>query len=88
MPVRTYSSGMTMRIMFGVATSTKPEIFIVDEMISTGDKSFQEKAINKIKKIASDSKIFILASHDENMINELCNKVIKLEHGSIVEVYR
>lgn len=88
LPVRIYSSGMTMRLMFGVATSVKPEIFLVDEMISTGDSDFQEKALNKMKEISKSSKIFVLASHDKEMINSMCNKILRLEHGRIVEVIK
>jgi len=88
LPVRVYSSGMTMRLMFGVATSVMPEIFLVDEMISTGDSDFQEKALKRMKDISKASKIFVLASHDRDMINTMCNKIIRLEHGKIVEVVK
>ncbi|WP_343551222.1 ABC transporter ATP-binding protein [Pantoea sp.] len=88
LPVRVYSSGMTMRLMFGVATSVMPEIFLVDEMISTGDSDFQEKALQRMKDISKSSKIFVLASHDREMINTMCNKIIRLEHGKIVEVVK
>lgn len=88
LPVRTYSSGMTMRLMFGVATSIQPEIFLVDEMISTGDAEFQMQAVQRMKSISANSKIFVLASHDKNMVFELCNRVIRLEHGKIVEVLK
>lgn len=88
LPVRVYSSGMTMRLMFGVATSVMPEIFLVDEMISTGDSEFQDKALQRMKDISKASKIFVLASHDRDMINTMCNKIIRLEHGKIVEVVK
>jgi ABC-type polysaccharide/polyol phosphate transport system ATPase subunit len=88
LPVRTYSSGMTMRLMFGVATSVKPEIFLVDEMISTGDENFQKKANLKMQEISNTSKVFVLASHDVEMIKSMCNKIIRLEHGRIVEVIK
>ncbi|WP_434777251.1 ABC transporter ATP-binding protein [Neisseria sp. Ec49-e6-T10] len=86
LPVRTYSSGMTMRLMFGVATSIKPEILLVDEMISTGDAEFQEKAIQRMKHISKSSKLFVLASHDINMIKLMCNRIFKLEHGKVEEI--
>ncbi len=88
LPVRVYSTGMTMRLMFGVATSVMPEIFLVDEMISTGDSDFQEKAFNRMKEISKASRIFFLASHDREIINTMCNKIIRLEHGKIVEVIK
>jgi ABC-type polysaccharide/polyol phosphate transport system ATPase subunit len=81
LPVKTYSSGMTMRLMFAVATSISPEILLVDEMLSTGDNNFQEKSQIRIRKLIKSSKIFVIASHDWNLVNEYCNKIFHLEHG-------
>ncbi len=86
LPVRTYSSGMTMRLMFAVATALTPEILLLDEMFSTGDSGFQEKSQARIKKIISESKIFVFASHDKNLIRAYCNRVFKLEHGKVSEI--
>lgn len=85
LPVRTYSSGMTMRLMFAVATSITPEILLIDEMFSTGDAGFQEKSLIRIKKLISSAKIFVFASHNPDLINTYCNKIFKLNHGTIVE---
>lgn len=84
--VRTYSSGMTMRLMFAVATSVTPEILLIDEMFSTGDTEFQEKSQKRIRNLISNSKIFVFASHDPKLIKKYCNRIIQLEHGSLTEL--
>lgn len=86
LPVRTYSSGMTMRLMFAVATSTTPEILLLDEMFSTGDAGFQEKSQIRIRKIIEDSKIFVFASHDKSLIKKYCNRIFELAHGTLREI--
>ncbi len=85
LPVRTYSSGMTMRLMFAVATSITPEILLIDEMFATGDANFQEKSLARIKKLISSAKIFVFASHNPNLIRTYCNRLFKLEHGNLQE---
>ncbi|MEN9502923.1 MAG: hypothetical protein RI964_2208 [Pseudomonadota bacterium] len=86
LPVRTYSSGMTMRLMFAMATSITPEILLVDEMFSTGDANFQAKGLNRLKKLIASAQIFVFASHDMNLITTYCNRVFRLEHGNIQEI--
>lgn len=86
LPIRTYSSGMTMRLMFAVATAVTPEILLLDEMFSTGDSGFKEKSKERIHKIIDAAKIFVFASHDINLIKEYCNRVFKLEHGNLEEI--
>lgn len=86
LPVRTYSSGMTMRLMFAVATSITPEILLIDEMFSTGDAGFQEKSHARIKKLIETAKIFVFASHDQELIKTYCNRVFMLEHGEVSEI--
>lgn len=83
LPVRTYSSGMTMRLMFAVATATTPEILLLDEMFSTGDAGFQEKSASRIEKMITESKIFAFASHDVTLIKKYCNKAFKMHHGQL-----
>lgn len=85
LPVRTYSSGMTMRLMFAVATSTTPEILLIDEMFGTGDASFQKKSSKRIQNMIESSKIFVFASHNEELIKKYCNRLFKLDHGHIEE---
>jgi len=86
LPVRTYSSGMTMRLMFAVATSVTPEILLIDEMFSTGDTEFQEKSQKRIKNLIASSKIFIFASHSPKLIKKYCNRIFQLEHGTVKEI--
>lgn len=86
LPIRTYSSGMTMRLMFGVATAVTPEILLLDEMFSTGDAGFQEKSQARIRKIIDSAKIFVFASHDIGLIQKYCNKIFKLEHGVLHQI--
>jgi lipopolysaccharide transport system ATP-binding protein len=86
LPVRTYSSGMTMRLMFAVATSVTPEILLIDEMFSTGDAEFQEKSQERIQNLIASSKIFVFASHSPKLITKYCNRIFQLEHGSLTEL--
>lgn len=85
-PVRTYSSGMLMRLMFAVSTANEPEILLVDEMFGTGDTRFQEKAQARMENIISSSKIFVFASHSNALIEKFCNRVFEIKHGFIKEL--
>lgn len=82
-PIRTYSSGMLLRLGFSIVTSIKSDIIIMDEWLSTGDEKFQKKAEIKLKEIIDNSHILILATHSKNLVNKLCNKVLELDHGTI-----
>jgi ABC-type polysaccharide/polyol phosphate transport system ATPase subunit len=82
-PVRTYSSGMTMRLMFAVATCIRPEILLIDEMFATGDDKFQLKVKKRMEKLIDSAKIFVFASHSTEMIKSYCNKAFVLEHGTL-----
>lgn len=84
-PVRTYSAGMTMRLMFAVATSVKPEILLIDEMFATGDAKFQRKAKLRIERLIDAAKIFVFASHSHDLIKAYCNRLFTLEHGTLTE---
>jgi ABC-2 type transport system ATP-binding protein len=86
MPVRTYSTGMMMRLMFAVATAIRPEILLIDEMFGTGDAAFQEKAVKRMQQLIASAKIFVFASQDINLIKQYCKRIFRLEHGSIREV--
>lgn len=83
MPVRTYSAGMQLRLAFAIATSTIPEILILDEVINTGDESFIRKAEQRIQEFISSAEIVIITSHDLGIIKDLCNKLIWLDQGSV-----
>ena len=82
-PVRTYSMGMLMRLLFAIATSTKPDILLIDEIMGAGDAAFQEKALSRISKFIENASILVLASHSMEMIEMFCNKIVKLDHGKI-----
>jgi ABC-type polysaccharide/polyol phosphate transport system ATPase subunit len=86
LPVRTYSSGMAMRLMFGVATSITPEILLLDEMFSTGDAGFKLKGLKRIESLISGSNIFVFASHNHEIIKKYCNRIFSLEHGHMREI--
>jgi len=84
-PVRTYSSGMGMRIAFGVATAYRPDILIIDEALSVGDAYFQHKSFNRIKEFQKDGTTLLLVSHDKNAIQAICDRAILLEDGSVIK---
>ena len=83
MPLRTYSSGMNMRLAFAVATLLQPEILLMDEWLSVGDKDFQEKAENRIVEMVDSTKLLVIATHSEHLIMRRCTRVIWLEHGAV-----
>ena len=82
-PVKNFSSGMVARLGFAIATIVKPEILIVDEILSVGDFKFQEKSEKKIKGMLLSGTTVILVSHDIAQIEEICTKVLWLEHGRV-----
>lgn len=83
-PVRTYSSGMQVRLAFSVATALRPEILIVDEALSVGDAYFQAKCFSRIKEFKSRGTTLLIVSHDQAAIANLCSRAILLEKGKIV----
>lgn len=83
LPVRTYSSGMFLRLAFSISTATAPDIIVMDEMIGTGDAKFIEKAQTRLSELLKKTSILVLATHDAEIMKRLCNKVIWLEHGTI-----
>lgn len=88
LPVRTYSSGMAARLMFAVATSTKPDILLVDEIFGTGDAEFQQRAKKRMEDLIRSVGIFVFASHNNDLLLQYCNRFFKLEHGTVQEVDR
>jgi ABC-type polysaccharide/polyol phosphate transport system ATPase subunit len=83
LPARSYSTGMFLRLAFAISTSVEPEILIMDEMISTFDVHFNEKAQRRLREVVDNANILALASHDMNVIQGICNKVVWLQHGTI-----
>ena len=84
MPVRTYSSGMMIRLCFAVATSMCPEILLMDEWLAAGDAAFLAKAHKRMESFVSSSSIMVLASHSMPLLREWCSRAILLEGGRII----
>ncbi len=82
-PMKNYSSGMVARVAFAVATVVKPDILIVDEILSVGDFKFQEKCNNRIKEMMQGNTTVILVSHQIEEVEKICNRVLWLEKGSV-----
>lgn len=85
-PVKNFSSGMYARLGFAIATMVKPDILIVDEVLSVGDYKFQEKCEKRIQTMIADGVTIILVSHDIGMIERLCTKVVWLDHGNVKDI--
>jgi lipopolysaccharide transport system ATP-binding protein len=84
-PVRTYSSGMQLRVAFGVVTAYRPEILIIDEALSVGDAYFQHKSLNRVREFQKQGTTLLLVSHDKGAIQAICDRAILLEKGSIIK---
>lgn len=85
-PVRNFSSGMTARLAFSIATIVEPEILIVDEVLSVGDLNFQQKSENKMRSLISGGTTVLYVSHSMKSIKSLCDRVVWLEHGKVMMV--
>ncbi|MFZ7307160.1 ABC transporter ATP-binding protein, partial [Avibacterium avium] len=83
MPVRTYSSGMVLRLAFAISTSTQPEILLMDEWMSVGDEQFRNKAEKRLEQFVDKAGILVMATHDHGLAERVCSKHIYLEHGMI-----
>jgi lipopolysaccharide transport system ATP-binding protein len=86
MPLRTYSSGMAMRLAFAISTSMPSDIVLMDEWMSVGDTDFSYKAQARLESMVDQAKIMVLASHDLQLIRKNCNKLMHLSHGEIVGI--
>lgn len=85
MPVRTYSGGMQLRLAFAVSTSVQADIILMDEWLSVGDAAFMEKASERLQKLVDEAAILVIASHDANLVDKICNRAFRMEHGRIAE---
>lgn len=83
-PVRTYSTGMMMRLAFSVAVHTDPDILLVDEFLSVGDLAFQAKCLDRIHEMKGEGCAIVLVSHDVNQIERLCDRALWLKHGTVM----
>ncbi|KFN39355.1 MAG: sugar ABC transporter ATP-binding protein [Sulfuricurvum sp. MLSB] len=84
-PVRTYSSGMQMRVAFATVTAYRPEILIVDEALSVGDAYFQHKSFDRIRQFQTEGTTLLLVSHDRGAIQAICGRAILLEQGRVIK---
>jgi ABC-type polysaccharide/polyol phosphate transport system ATPase subunit len=82
-PLRTYSTGMIMRLAFSVAVNRDPEVLLIDEILAVGDAAFQAKCIEKIHEFRNAGKTLLCVSHT-NMIGQLCDRAIWLDHGEVM----
>ncbi len=83
-PLRTYSSGMIMRLAFSVAIHVDPDILIVDEVLAVGDQSFQAKCFEKIAACKRAGKTLLFVSHAPQLVQKLCERALWLDHGEVV----
>ena len=84
-PLKTYSSGMIMRLAFSVAIHAEPQAFVVDEALSVGDAYFQQKCMQKIREFKAGGGSIVFVSHDMNAVKVLCDEAILLDHGTAIE---
>lgn len=82
-PVRTYSTGMYMRLGFSVAVNVDPDILLIDEVLAVGDESFQKKCIEKITEFKNKGKTMVIVSHSMDMIKRLCDDVAWVKDGNL-----
>lgn len=82
-PIKTYSSGMMMRLAFSVATIVEPEILIVDEILAVGDASFQQKSRARMLELMQGGTTVLFVSHSMDQIREMCDRVLWLDHGTV-----
>lgn len=86
MPVRHYSAGMLVRLAFAISTAIEPEILLIDEVLSVGDLSFQNKARARMEKMMQSARVMVLVSHDLDCLKQLCRTGIWMDRGQVVQV--
>ena len=82
-PVRTYSSGMYMRLAFAVAINVDADILLVDEILAVGDQHFQDRCLEKMGELKREGKTIVIVSHDMKKIKQFCDKAVWLKDGQI-----
>lgn len=85
MPVRTYSSGMSMRLAFSIATTVEADILVMDEWLSVGDDDFVRKAEERLRELVDRTAILVMATHSREILQEVCTRVLHLDGGKIME---
>ncbi|XBS68531.1 ABC transporter ATP-binding protein [Acerihabitans sp. KWT182] len=86
LPVRTYSSGMLLRLAFAIISILKPSVLLMDEWLTVGDTSFQQKMGKKLEEMVNSASVLILASHSKVTVKKFCNKFFLMENGSLKEI--
>ncbi|CAH1678049.1 O-antigen export system ATP-binding protein RfbE [Hyphomicrobiales bacterium] len=84
LPMRTYSTGMSLRLAFAISTAVQPDILLLDELISVGDAGFADKALQRTEDMMNNASILVLASHDGNALRQYCNRAIMLREGRVI----
>ena len=87
-PLRTYSSGMVLRLAFAVVANVDPQLLIIDEALSVGDAYFQQKCIQRIRQFRDEGVTLLFVSHDPGIVKTLCNQALLLHQGEIVDTGR
>jgi len=83
-PLRTYSTGMVMRLAFSVAVNVDPDILIIDEVLAVGDQNFQAQCLDKIFEFKRTGKTILCVSHNSSVVQQLCDRAIWLDHGQLM----
>ena len=83
-PVKTYSSGMQLRLAFAVQTAVEPEVLIVDEALSVGDEAFSRKCIARVNRLRENGTTLLLVSHSPNLVTTLCERALLIEQGQLL----
>ena len=83
-PVRTYSSGMLLRLAFSVAVHTDPDILLIDEVIAVGDQTFQAKCFERMQELRRSGKTMLCVSHSPQLLTQMCDRAVWLDHGQII----
>ena len=84
-PVRTYSSGMVMRLAFSIAVHTDPDVMVIDEVLGVGDQGFHAKCVEKLLALRAAGATLICAAHSLEALEELCTQALWLDHGQVVQ---
>lgn len=85
-PVKTYSSGMYVRLAFAVAINVDPELLIVDEILAVGDVSFQRRCMEKFVEFRNEGRTIIIVTHDMTSVKNMCDRAVWLEHGNVTGI--
>lgn len=83
-PLRTYSAGMRARLGFSIASAVKPDILLIDEVLSVGDQEFRKKSMDRILEIVKGSKTVVIVSHNFTIMEQLCTRLVMIDQGKII----